>query len=195
MNQLENSEEMEKWKKEAVTELRRRWSKTPYIAEDDAHEAGFTEGYIVGRKAGQAEIDTLNDWIAKTESVNPHIHCDATIEKYEKEIQSLKRQVEDLTKKLEAENRCVAVRVKEGEIIYLKEQNKKLKSDLACAVEALEYYANHNNYINIPETASYITLEADGEHIDPIPPFRMTKFVAGRTARRALAKIGGRNEW
>lgn len=46
---FDDLENVDGWKREAISEYRTMWPKTPYTCCDDAHEAGFVHGYYAGK--------------------------------------------------------------------------------------------------------------------------------------------------
>lgn len=64
----------------------------------------------------------------------------------------------------------------------LQEQNKILR-------EALEFYADENNW-ELGKFHSFVEVcEQDHEWTDSLPPFRVTQLTGGKRAREALAKV------
>lgn len=64
----------------------------------------------------------------------------------------------------------------------IQEQNKILR-------EALEFYADENNW-ELGKVHSFVEVcEQDHEWIDSFPPFRVTQLTGGKRAREALAKV------
>lgn len=71
------------------------------------------------------------------------------------------------------------------ELQKLKEQNQIMR-------EALEFYADKNNW-ELGKVHSFVEVcEQDYEWIDSLSPFRVTQLTGGKRAREALAKVRDR---